>query len=147
MKQIAPGVMIIGNYMPETYDPAVIGEKLLELTNSLGMKRMPDYGAWPSSSWSIYDEAAEVRSPDNHVVVREHGTSHRWHRDGTGDTAMVVWSNREGTEIKLPDGTEIQTAPGDIVALRNTVVEHRTPDKQSPDRWFFRRTCVVPEWL
>jgi hypothetical protein len=60
---------------------------------------------------------------------------------------MVLWSNREQTEIKLADGTEIKPTPGDVLLIANSVVEHRTPQVISKDRWFFRQYTNTPDWM
>lgn len=147
-KQLAPGVVVIGHYDMHTADPKVIGEELAEMTKDLPK----GYSSWHGADWTD-ESGAEVRTPE---TSRESGfrllakriENDGWHRDAhDSPLSMIVWSNQEQTEIRTPDGTVIQTEPGDVIIIDNLAVEHRTPPNASLDRWFFRRYVQTPDWL
>lgn len=144
---IAPGVAIIGYYKPDIFHASAIAQNLVGMTVINGLEQSGS-GAWDNAEWSSDLLAAEVRSPANHAFVVANGRSTEWHNDGgLPDMAMVVWSNREQTEVRLKDGTILRADPGDVMLINNSIVEHRTPPKLSEDRWFFRRYVKVPDWM
>lgn len=59
-----------------------------------------------------------------------------WHKDRT-NSHMLVWSNREATEIRL-DHTVYTFAPYDVILLDDRVCHHRIPEIVSDDRLFWR---------
>jgi hypothetical protein len=147
MRQLAPGVLVIGRYEPSNFDAQEMGRYLTDVSVKRGLETS-GYGYWWKSAWGDDKLSAELRSPNNHPEIVSYGTSTKWHRDNnSSDVGMVLWSNREQTEIKLPDETVIRPEPGDILLIRNLSVEHRTPPEVSSDRWFFRRHVKVPEWM
>ena len=82
----------------------------------------------------------------------------RWHRDGdwseghfTSPYAIIVWSNREQTEVMDPRTGEIlKFRPGEIALIRNRKAYHRMPPVISPDRCFVRvwgvKVHAVQQW-
>lgn len=169
MKILAPGVIVIGKYLPQIMDAEKIGMDLVEMTKHIeshGQGR-GNYIGPPAASdateylayivqWMHGPMHAEVRSPESSAHTTNPVTN--WHHDGIykprpdGDygtslhdeqAGMVVWSNRESTEIRLADETVIRPEPGDIVLIRNMAAMHRTPLVRSADRWFFRRYVKV----
>jgi hypothetical protein len=146
-KMLAPGVAVIGKYNPRKLDSKKIAGHLVKITidqNLIGFKK----GSWPSADWHDGIDA-EVRSPENYT--KGYAGFPQWHQDMPIDNdpslGMVLWSNREQTEIKLPDDTILNAVPGDVLLIRNKSVHHRTPKIMSPDRWFFRRFVKVPDWM
>ena len=136
IKTLAPGVAIIGRFMP---DPT------LELTHASihdGIEEQVPF---------LNKIHADVRDPKLNNELKSQLVASNWHRDVSyswhSELAMVVWSNREQTEIQLPDGTVIEPEPYDIVAIHNDKVMHKTPSRMSEDRWFFRAHLRAPEWL
>jgi hypothetical protein len=86
-------------------------------------------------------EHVSVRQPHQSAEYLESKhTITEWHRDGDGKPyAIVVWSNRESTEVKADATGEIlRFPPGAIVLIRNRKAMHRLPPVVSPDRWFAR---------
>jgi hypothetical protein len=87
----------------------------------------------------------ELRQPKtaNFNAYYQDGIGH-WHRDGAseggkGPYAIIVWSNRESTEVKDDKTDEILSfPPGAIVLIRNHQAKHRRPKTISPNRWFAR---------
>jgi hypothetical protein len=147
MKQLAAGVFVIGRYEPSNFDATEMGEHLAKLSVDFGLETSGS-GYWYMAAWGDIKLSAELRSPANHPEIVSYGSSTKWHKDNfSADVGMVVWSNREQTEIRLPDGGVIKPEPGDILLIRNLSVEHRTPPEVSPDRWFFRRHVKVPDWM
>jgi hypothetical protein len=146
---VAPGVIVVGRYEPRSLDAEVMGKVLLRLTERAGL-RSDGSGCWTHADWGDPASTAEVRSPESNARVAEE-LAQRWHRDGSnsdgGDLWIVLWSNREQTEIRTADGAAVALDPCDVVLIRNGSVEHRSPEKASPDRWFFRRLVQPPEWL
>lgn len=133
-KKLAPGVAIIGHYYPTS----TLDSWEIRLAIPAQVKKL------------LGDISGEVREPTDNLRIRHHEIAGSWHHDGMfGDspTAMVVWSNREQTEVQLSNGTVIQPDPGDIVLVHNTMTKHRSPQKMSEDRWFFRSHISVPTWL
>lgn len=149
MKTLAPGVAIIGNYMPSFDIPSMIGNDILRYTTKVGLRGGGKFLAWTMADWFSDELAAEVRTA-SHKWIKDPdvGSIGKWHSDANGDDlALVIWSNCCPTEIRLPDGTVIVPEPGDIAVIRNSKVEHRTPLGIPDGRIFFRQTCAVPEWL
>lgn len=156
-KKLAPGVAVIGKYIPPVLESDRIGLDLLDFTKQL---RTHSGGVWSEldhefykamlrkiAEWSDREKAAEVRCPSSIIHVSD-GLSNVWHHDIPDDEnlAMVLWSNREPTEI-LYNKQEVHADSGDVILIRNRTVLHRTPYSLSPDRFFFRRYVVTPEWL
>lgn len=51
-----------------------------------------------------------------------------WHQDDDGHTAfLVLWADDYPTEVKLPDGSVVRAAPGEVVLIDNALVHHRIP--------------------
>lgn len=148
VRQLAPGVMIIGRYVPTVYDPGVVGPELLRVSQNAGLVSLNGIQAyWPMAVWGDAKTASELRSPENHAFVTGSRAS-EWHQDTYGQQfAMMLWSNREQTEIMLLDGTILHPEPYDILLVSNTAVQHRTPPVISEDRWFFRRVVEEPDWM
>lgn len=145
-KMIATGVAVIGRYQPRKLDAKRIGQHLIDITKNLQCE--DSRGAWSEADWYSHKLSAEVRTTIANEKSRRSGIALPWHRDSQGkDIAMVLWSNREQTEIQLPDETVLKPDSYDIVIIRNTVVKHRTPPQVSSDRWFFRRFVKVPDFL
>lgn len=81
-----------------------------------------------------------------------------WHRDGdwsgpnfSSPYAIIVWSNREQTEVMDARTAEIlKFRPGEIVLIRNRKAYHRMPPVISPDRCFVRvwgvKVRKVQQW-
>jgi hypothetical protein len=70
-----------------------------------------------------------------------------WHKDDSGygvpaSIQFIVWSNAQPTEIRLPDGSLLETKDGDVILIDNVEVEHRAPAAQI-NRWFVRTGLVV----
>lgn len=149
-KMIAPGVAVIGRFEPSLFDARLIGYELLEATRHF---QIDGFGTWTGSTWYDHYTTAEVREPKVSASLSKHGGPDPalapWHRDriGNENTCMVIWSNQEQTEIKLPDGTELKPNPGDILIIDNEHVMHRTPVQVSENRWFFRRYVKTPSWM
>lgn len=145
MKQLAPGVFIVGRYEPQQLDGSLIGRELVTLTSDL---KTQGYGSWTGGDWQDHQAAAEVRPPDvTQMILDRPEYISDWHRDNSGKPGgVVVWSNREQTEIKLKDGTVLCPDSCDVLLISNAEVEHRTPQKISKDRWFFRRHVELPDW-
>lgn len=156
-KKLAPGVFVIGKYQPDTFDAKKIGEELLDMTSGLDVHPRAVWRGDASynpdifhfTAWYKLDVGAEVRPPDSNIYTSQFKeAASLFHHDGVSeDSVVVVWSNREQTEIQLADGTIIHGEPGDVIALRNEQVLHRTPEIKSTDRWFFRRYVKPPEWM
>ena len=147
---IAPGVTVIGRYTPDKLDASTIGEDLLRYTVEQQLAQA-SFGAWNLAEWSNFGLAAEVRSPSANQIAKTGKVASVWHKDNStlGDPTlgMVLWSNREQTELLLPDGTILNPEPFDILLIHNDSVKHRTPPEMSEDRWFFRRMVKVPDWM
>jgi hypothetical protein len=150
---LAPGVAVIGRYEPSNFSIKKIAEELLYLTDSLDLQTktysnpMDDFVA---DDRCVSDQHAyEVRSPkNNNLMVKKSGEIRNWHRDRGGiDTALVLWSNREQTEVRTSNRTVIKLNPGDVILIHNKSIMHRIPQKISDDRWFFRRFVKTPNWL
>jgi hypothetical protein len=143
--------MVIGRYEPSRFTAETIGEELLRLTDSLNLHTSPHGQCWSHSDWADLKSASEVRSPEevSTPMQRLSDASSFWHQDVRKQNCwMVLWSNREQTEIRTMDGTVLnKLEPYDVILIHNTLVEHRTPEKVSNDRWFFRRFVIEPEWL
>jgi len=150
MKYLAPGVAVIGRYEPEIFNAKTIGEHLLKLTEELKLESY-EQGGWSGATWLDWEKGAEVREP--YISMRYAGSQNdvaKWHHDNRSSSPgmyMVLWSNREQTEIKLPDGTILRADPGDVLLVSNDEVQHRTPIQVSNDRWFFRRFVQKPNEL
>ena len=146
MKKLAPGVFVIGRYEPDQLDPAKIGTELVSLTNNLNLETFA-YGAY-NTDWTDHNTASEVRAPRTNEYMAKSENVTPWHKDNSGkECALVLWSNREQTEIKTPNGDILKPDPFDVLCIANAAVEHRTPPQISEDRWFFRRTVKVPDWM
>ena len=129
MKQLAPGVFVIDRYEPETLDPDIVGQELLAITKRHNMIEYSE-GAWDGATWKSHPRGAELRAPKVTKQVMENKLSTAWHHDGRGQTpnqVMIVWSNREQTEVKTPGGEIVCPEPYDVIAIVNDLVEHRTP--------------------
>lgn len=70
VRQLAPGVMIIGRYVPTVYDPMVIGPDLLRISKSTGLENT-NKGYWIFAAWGDYDTGSELRSPESHAIVKK----------------------------------------------------------------------------
>lgn len=104
--------------------------ELLEKIKSLGFMSSDRY---PGLEW---------RSPkENHNMIGWNDSALSWHRDGGGlYVSLLVWSNREPTEVKDARTDQIvgPFKPGDIILIRNGLALHRMPRWISTDRYFAR---------
>lgn len=136
-KTLAPGVVIVGHFDPPSF----------LLTHSDIDKGVR------SKIKEFLDERSSggIRDPQENLRLRTDAVASMWHKDISfmyaDNLAMILWSNREQTEIKLPDETIIQPDPCDIVMVHNEKAMHRTPQLMSNDRWFYRNHVRAPEWL
>jgi hypothetical protein len=136
-RTLAPGVLVIGRYEPSRWTAETIGRELLRLTDSLHLQECEDLTS-----------TSEVRSPETNIKIARKLTKMGWHSDREGaDVWIVLWSNREQTEIRTPNRVVLKPEPYDVVLFHNKSVEHRGPKKMSRDRWFFRRFVRMPRWL
>lgn len=133
IKRLAPGVMVVGRFEPDPITELGFG------TIWRGVHKQVPF---------LNGTEGNVRDPETNNRLKTNQVASNWHRDTSDhDTAMVLWSNKEQTQILLPDGTIIQPDPCDIVVIHNEKVMHRTPSEMSADRWFFRAHIRAPQWL
>lgn len=143
-KMIAPGVAVIGRFNPEPsqLDSATLNDKALSVIAEHEL---------------VHHSLAyvAVREPAYNKTLTKNDIVSVWHRDkdsmyGPDNDkllTMLIWSNREQTQIQLPDGTVFNPTPGDILLVHNDSVMHRTPPEVSDDRWFFRAMVKTPKWM
>jgi len=91
-----------------------------------------------SEAWtapSIWADATTWHRDDAHLAVKEY--SH-----------ILFWSNKHGTEVKLPDGMIIQIPDGQIAIVNNSTCWHRLNTNCEPvrDRHFIRM-CLKEDLL
>lgn len=84
----------------------------------------------------------EWRDPNLIQEYAKHGNNTMgYHQDcGQNPSHLIVWSNREQTEVRLLAGTKILKPfkPYAIILVNNYLVEHRVPTVISRDRLFAR---------
>lgn len=159
MKILAPGIAIIGRYRPRTLNPSRMSERLFAISKQHNLQPFSpkSHGVKVErgrSRWTFYHLDGELRFPEDNLDIKSRIDGvNAWHHDRPSTMhrekklGMVLWSNREQTEIRLPDGEILVPNPGDVALMRNADAEHKTPTIMSPDRWFFRQFVVCPDWL
>lgn len=89
---------------------------------------------WQSENWRGVESNQEIHRYDPSISA--------WHRDGNEllkENTIVVWSNREQTEVLDPRTSTIcHFNPYEVVLIHNQIAQHRMPAYISPDRLFVR---------
>lgn len=96
----------------------------------------------------LWDHGVAIRSKFS-VTIRKPSQKpadidiQKWHQDGCqGDKVrfwLVMWSDKLPTHYRLKRSKrEVTVNPGDVVLVRNDLVEHRAPMDTMPGRWFIR---------
>lgn len=138
----------LGQFKPSKRRCSIIGKELTALTADLGFKPLKDDDIQRNerAAWSDRSLHAEVRMT---AVPGSQGT--QWHQDGDTSTsdldfALVLWANREPTEIKVGDDI-YQPKPYEVVVVHNLAGYHRRPPEVSGKRFFFRQRVETPPQL
>lgn len=123
----------LGLFVPQEFDTAEIANGLLSLIEAHGVD-------------VFHSSLPEVREPQESLGISRYNTaSSEWHQDCGGVTKyMIIWSNKEQTEVRLKGvvGSELWFPQGHVLLLNNNALEHRTPPIMSCDRWFARSAWV-----
>lgn len=121
----------ITNWQPSSYDEHTIEREFKQVCR--------DYGL------NVCGGNFEIRSPHTHREVFDFDMATDWHRDVHGpfqevhSDYIVMWSNIMPTQIKDEFGRRYDGAPGDVVVVDNSKVQHRAPKGVCrANRWFVR---------
>lgn len=160
MKFLGPHVAVIGQFeIPMAQDiynldlqkiPAISGAEIhTQIYNQAakaGITVNPGRGGLrgPNANRQVF-RTFYVEMPNN-PLWEDDG----WHHDEQvyGGDGILLWSNVDPTEIRLPDGQIVRPEPNEIVAFSNSKLTHRMPKVLSgKERWFVRNSFEMPEWL
>lgn len=76
--------------------------------------------------WYCHSLTMQLRDPEINATAALAETK-EWHKDETGagvpsTIRFIVWSNTQPTEVRFPDGSLLQTRPGDVILIDNEEV-------------------------
>ena len=123
-------------YPPQVHLTSTIAEAITNIIN----KSEPFKG--------LKNEFNEVRTPFHNNAIRAGDPIvNTWHRDdyfnNQAGRLIILWSIPVTSMIlDLETKQRIDPKPGDIVLINNHRCVHRTPEENSPNRWFYR--CIPP---
>lgn len=138
--------IVLARYVPSKWRAYRIGKDLTYITSTYGMVPLdePDIKKNIKAAWFNDELHAEVRKT---AVPGSEGTSFHQDGDTSGvdmDFGMVLWSNKEPTEIKLSSGKVVTPKRFELVYFNNLDVHHRRPPHFEGRRWSFRQR--VERW-
>ena len=135
---------VVGNYQPKVLSERNIRRKINQIVNSLDISQHKGF--------------VEVRDPKTNIKVwnqpyQRKGAGTRWHQDlsttrqRNKDVFILMWSNISPTRYRYKKSKrEIKVKAGDIVLIRNSRIEHKTPIEKPCGRWFARHFWGVRNW-
>ena len=135
-------VTSLGAFVPSTYHETVIADELRLALSSCGITALkvevhkprlvidPVIQYWHRDGLGKYNRQNRIVIPDGSILLDSMMVpSIRW---------MIVWSNKEPTDICTADYVRYVFNPFDAVLLDNRAVYHRVPPCVSAFRWFVR---------
>ncbi len=122
----------LGKYRPEVEEHDVMGPGLTAHVARFGVRAFNWHIRNPSHNVQIWTDDENVKT---------------WHmdpRDQTGPQYILLWATRTPTEIRLPDGFQVQPEDHTVILLNNRCCEHRVPIHiDMHNRWWARGWDVV----
>ena len=136
-------VTILGSLVPSVYHESVIANEMRLVLSECCVSALkvevhrprmvidPVIQCWHKDGLGNYNEQNRTIMPDGSILLDSTMTpSIRW---------MIVWSNKEPTDICIAAGyARYMFNPFDVILLDNHAVYHRVPPCVSAFRWFVR---------
>ena len=141
--------IVLGTYDPSQWRASIIGQELVAFTKKKGF--VPHYSPpmLKKQEWATWSSKMYHASVVRWAVPTYEGVN--WHQDGDNvpganiNCGLVLWANRDPTEIKFSGDSKIYTPqPFEVVAFDNVFCYHRRNPYLEGKRWLFRQRVAMP---